>query len=84
MLHRLRQAWGPKIVEKYSGPVEVDETYMDGKKSNTTPAKRKKMKGRGAVGKTAVAGAKDRATNQVSAKVVDSTTKVTLQGFIID
>ena len=42
------------------------------------------MEGRGPVGKTAVAGAKDRATNKVSAQVVDSTDADTLQGFISD
>ena len=38
--------------------------------------------GRGAVGKTAVVGAKDRATKKVAARVVDSTDKATLQGFV--
>ena len=42
------------------------------------------MKGRGAVGKTAVVGVKDRDSNRVSAKVVESTDKSTLQGFVID
>ena len=84
MLHRLREAWGKKTYTQYVGPVEVDETYMGGKKRNTTPEKRKAMKGRGAVGKTAVVGVKDRETNQVSAEVVRSTKKDTLQGFISD
>ena len=39
---------------------------------------------RGPVGRTAVAGAKDRETNQVAAKVVRSTDKDTLQGFVQD
>ena len=47
-------------------------------------AKREEMEGRGPVGKTAVIGAKDRATNQVAAKVVQSTDKETLQGFVAD
>ena len=38
----------------------------------------------GPVGKTAVVGAKDRATNQVAAKVVESTDKDMLQGFVKD
>ena len=38
--------------------------------------------GRGPVGKTAVVGAKDRATNQVAARVVEGTDKKTLQGFV--
>ena len=38
--------------------------------------------GRGGVGKTAVAGIKDRATNKVSANAVQGTDKQTLQGFV--
>ena len=84
MLHRLREAWAHELGAKYSGPVEVDEAYFGGKKENTTPARRAKMKGRGVSGKTAVVGAKDRESNRVSAKVVDSTGKQTLQKFVAD
>ena len=68
----------------FSGPVEVDETYIGGKRSNMSNSKRKELvnTGRGPVGKTAVVGAKDRATNKVVAKVVSSTDSDTLQGFI--
>ena len=47
-------------------------------------AKRKELEGtgRGAVGKTAVVGAKDRASNCISAQVVESTDSDTLQGFV--
>ena len=66
--------------------MEVDETYFGGKRKNMSNAKREALAGtgRGAVGKTAVVGAKDRATNQVVAKVVQSTDKETLQGFVTD
>ena len=87
MLHRIREAWMPKDGgTSYAGPVEVDETYMGGKRANMSNAKRKELAdtGRGAVGKTAVVGAKDRATNQVSARVVTDTTKPTLQGFVVE
>ena len=88
MLHRIREAWMPKVGggKPYDGPVEVDETYMGGKRKNMSNAKRKELvgTGRGAVGKTAVVGAKDRATNQVSARVVESTDKPTLQGFVVE
>lgn len=67
-----------------AGPVEVDETYVGGKRKNTPKSKREKLTGRGPVGKTAVVGAKDRETNQVAAKVVTSTDKETLQGFVED
>ena len=90
MLHRLRQAWAPVSAStgSFSGPVEVDETYFGGKRKNMSNAKRKQLAdegaGRGAVGKTAVVGIKDRATNRVSARVVTDTTKPTLQGFVVD
>ena len=87
MAHRLRRAHaengGP-----FSGPVEVDESYFGGKGKNMSNAKRKALAdagaGRGAVGKTAVVGVKDRATNQVRAEVVESTDKTTLQGFVVE
>ena len=66
------------------GPVEVDETYMGGKRRNMSNKKRKSLTGRGPVGKTAVVGAKDRATKQVAAKVVENTKAKTLQGFVGD
>ena len=87
MLHRIRQAWSQADEHgSFSGPVEVDETYFGGKRKNMSNAKREELAGtgRGAVGKTAVVGAKDRATNQVVAKVVQSTDKETLQGFVTD
>ena len=43
---------------------------MGGKRKNMPKAKRRTLTGRGSVGKTAVVGAKDRATKRVKAKVV--------------
>ena len=85
MAHRLRKAFSENG-GVFSGPVEVDESYFGGKRANMSNAKRKELAeqgaGRGAVGKTAVVGIKDRATNQVRAKVTRSVTAPALQGFV--
>ena len=81
LAHRIRENWQDKA-SMFAGPVEVDETYFGGKRKNMSKSKRKELDGRGVVGKTAVVGAKDRATKQVSAKVVESTDADTLQGFV--
>lgn len=62
--------------------VEVDETFVGGKRKNMANSKKKEVTGRGEVGKTTIAGAKDRKTNKISAKMVKGTDKETLQGFV--
>ncbi len=81
LLHRLREAWDTSGIEKFIGPVEVDETYVGGKEKNKHVKDRLKA-GRGTVGKTAVVGAKDRQSNRVQARVVEKTDKPTLHGFV--
>ena len=56
---------------------------MGGKEKNKHADKKLKA-GRGAVGKAAVVGMKDRETNQISAEVVESTDGLTLQEFVLD
>ena len=75
MLHRIREAWNTRNNgEQFSGPVEVDETYMGGRRANMSNARRKELAGtgRGSVGKVAILGAKDRASNRIAAKVVEN------------
>ena len=82
ILHRIREAWSAERDALFSGPVEADETYMGGRRKNMPKSKRQGLTGRGAVGKAAVVGAKDRTTKRVSARVVESTDAHTLQGFV--
>ena len=85
---RIRETWtdNQDALAAFAGPIEVDETDMGGKRRNMSNSKRKELKdtGRGPVGKVAVVGVKDQETNKVTAKVVASTNKPTLQGFIAD
>ncbi len=80
LAHRIRETWADNQ-ELFSGPVEVDETFIGGKESNKHESKKQRA-GRGAIGKAIVAGAKDRATGKISAEVVENTGQITLHGFI--
>ena len=84
MLHRLREAWALDKTEPFTGPVEVDETYIGGRKKNMSKAKRRAAFGRGPAGKTMVMGAKDRETNRVAAQVIERKDRETMQGFVAD
>ena len=82
MEHRIREAWNLDA-PKLEGSVEVDETYIGGKESNKHASK-KLLEGRGAIGKAAVVGVKDRKSKKVKANVVKKTDRKTLHGFIDD
>ena len=80
MAHRIRETLAV-TGNRFAGPVEVDETYIGGKERNKHESK-KIHAGRGAVGKAAVVGMKDRDTGQVATAAVESTDASTLQGFV--
>lgn len=82
MLHRIREACG-RGEFTLSGTVEADETYIGGKRKNMSNDKREALKdaGRGAVGKEAVIGARERG-GKVVAKPVKATDAATLIPFI--
>ena len=80
LAHRIRESWN-ETAERFAGPVEADETYVGGKESNKHEWKKQRA-GRGTVGKTPVAGMIDRPTNRIVTRVVESTSKRELQGFV--
>jgi transposase-like protein len=77
MLHRIREAMRTGTFEKLKGEVESDETFIGGESRNMHASKReKRIRGRGAVGKTIVHGLLERGSgkrvSEVRASVVKS------------
>jgi transposase-like protein len=76
MLHRIRYAQHHGTINKMTGTVEADETFIGGKARNMHADKRaKKIHGRGPDGKTIVFGLLDRETGKVRTSVVGSRRK---------
>ena len=89
MDHRIRHALSMGTVNKLSGQIEADETYIGGKARNMHKAARgRKITGTGGKDKTAVMGILERGSKAVGStvrvKVVDNTKKKTLQSEIRD
>jgi transposase-like protein len=81
VLQRLREACAGKM-DKLSGIIEVDETYVGGIEANKHESKKLNM-GRGTVGKKAVIGLRERGGRTI-AMPIDKTDKETLQNAIYD
>ena len=85
MMHRIRETWGQDDTPPFPGPVEVDETYVGGRRKNMRASKRRellKLHGRGGSSMEVVAGGRDRDSNRIHARVVDGTDRVTLRDFV--
>ena len=83
LAHRLRAALASRG-DAFTGPVEINETCLGGKRNNMPKSKRKQFTDRGSVGKSAVVGAKDGTSNEIRAQVVRDTGSGTSQGFVRD
>jgi len=82
--HRIRLALTMGTINKLSGQIEADETFIGGKARNMHGVKRaRKVTGTGGKDKTAVLGILERG-GKVRTKVVDNTKKKTLQKELRD
>ena len=58
--------------------IEIDETYIGGKRENMVKVRCEVLFGWGVMGKSIITSAKDRSTNRVSAAVVERTDMASL------
>ncbi len=87
MLQRIREAFKRDDDEPpMDGPAEADEVYFGGLRKNMSNKKRAELAdtGRGAVGKEAVVGVKDRGTGRVAVRHVPRTTIPHVAGFVAE
>ncbi|WP_419863032.1 IS1595 family transposase [Candidatus Poriferisodalis sp.] len=84
LAHRIRETWADNTnTDRFTGPVEVDETYIGGLAKNMHAKDRKRrISGTGGKDKAVVVGVLDRATGKVSAAVVPDSRRATLVPFV--
>ena len=79
LAHRIRETWKDNR-EKFTGTIEVDETFIGGKEKNKHEDKRSHT--RGPSGTSVIVGMKAREANKIIAKPVPERTKEEMHGFI--
>ena len=84
LMQRIREGFMEGSGEPFPGPVEADETYIGGKMKNMHADKRREARQKPDLGKSIVAGVKDRPSKRVSARVVESTEAATLHPFVTE
>lgn len=82
LAHRIRQGWANNASRLFGRVVEVDEAYLGGLEKNKHE-KKKRKKGRGAVGKAPVVAIKEREGKKVRALRVKGTDAQTLHWIIL-
>ena len=83
LAHCIRETFDDADGEKFAGPVEVDGILVGGKFKTMHASDRRRRRLQPKLGKAIVVGAKDRATNQVTAYVVDVANADTLEALIL-
>ena len=81
LLRRIRTAFIQELANELAGPVEVDESYISVLEKSKYDSTKLKAS-REMVGKTAVAGMKDRGAIQMETQVAEKTTATALRGFV--
>ena len=85
MTQRIRAAWGQDDTPPFPVAVEVDETYVGGRRKRMHGKRRAELLkrfGRGGSSMEIVAGGRDRETNRLHVRVIDGEDRVTLRGFV--